>query len=75
MLIQEVSTSTTNPQGSFTTADRRTPIYSEAEEDRLFRLYQRREELAVVRDILLLELEIKELKNQKTNGYTNTEEG
>lgn len=47
------------------------------ENSRLQQLHERREELALVRDILMLQVEIDELRNlQKTdNGDTDTKEG
>lgn len=45
-------------------------IYS----DRVNKLIERRQELLLARDILALELEIRDLKNAKTNGDTDTKE-
>lgn len=45
------------------------------EDDRIKKLYDRREELALVRDILVLQLEITELQTQQKtdNGDTDSE--
>ena len=53
-----------------------TSSVSDSKDERIQKLYEKREELALVRDILMLQLEIVELQNQKKtdNGNTNTEE-
>jgi hypothetical protein len=42
--------------------------------ERIQRLIERRDELLLARDILTLELEIRDLKQEKTNGDSNTKE-